>query len=212
MLNNNNESTAIEAELVLDCLDFEILVISKDFKIIFANKYYLDANHLTPDDVVGKYCYKLTHHIDHKCVPPDDPCPIDRVVQTGQPEIELHIHTDKNGGKKKVYVTSAPTEDQGLGYVHLTLPQKDNIDAKKNIDEAIKKTVDILNIINLYQRQMKDLKTKTAVLLETKQKLESKISELEKFNKLVVGRELKMIELKNKIKILEKQRALCQTG
>lgn len=40
---------------------------------------------------------------------------------------------------------------------------------------------------------------------ERTKELQGKINELERFNKLVVGRELKMIELKNEIEKLKKE-------
>ncbi|MEM5778325.1 MAG: PAS domain S-box protein [Candidatus Aenigmatarchaeota archaeon] len=43
-------------------------------------------------------------------------------------------------------------------------------------------------------------------LRKTKEDLEKKVEELEKFQKIAVGRELKMIELKKKIKELEKMK------
>ena len=53
--------------------------------------------------------------------------------------------------------------------------------------------------MNLYQEQLKEIKEKT------KKELEEKIGRLEKFNKLTVGRELRIIELKEKIQELENQ-------
>ena len=70
-------------------------------------------------------------------------------------------------------------------------------------EAALNKTLDVLQVVNLYQRQMSEIKEEKYLLEKTKKDLESKIEELEKFNTLVVGRELKMIELKKKIEELE---------
>lgn len=51
--------------------------------------------------------------------------------------------------------------------------------------------------------QAKKLVKRGGELTEINQELDSKVSELERFQKQTVGRELKMIELKNKMKILE---------
>ncbi|MCD4762335.1 hypothetical protein K8R32_05260, partial [bacterium] len=72
------------------------------------------------------------------------------------------------------------------------------------------KTVDIKNQSNKIKEQLKKEEETTRVkewLLgeqkKAKKELEEKVNELEKFQKLTVGRELKMIELKKKIKNLE---------
>lgn len=50
-----------------------------------------------------------------------------------------------------------------------------------------------------------EVKKKEAEIQKNKKKLEEKVEEMEKFNQLVVGRELKMAELKEKIEKLEKK-------
>jgi PAS domain S-box-containing protein len=50
-----------------------------------------------------------------------------------------------------------------------------------------------------------EIKKKEAEIQRNKKELEEKIREMEKFNQLVVGRELKMAELKEKIKELEER-------
>jgi PAS domain S-box-containing protein len=50
-----------------------------------------------------------------------------------------------------------------------------------------------------------EIKKKEAEIQKNKKELEEKIKEMEKFNQLVVGRELKMTELKERIKELEEK-------
>jgi uncharacterized coiled-coil DUF342 family protein len=53
---------------------------------------------------------------------------------------------------------------------------------------------------------------RTDELQKSKDQLQAKLNELERFRKLTMGRELKIIELKQKIKALEKRLAEIEGG
>lgn len=197
--------TSIEAELVLDCLDFDILIISSDFKILFANKSFLKKIECNKDKVIGQYCYKISYHLNSQCKPPLDPCPIDTVIATGNPAVKVHTHLTKDNQKVLVSVTAAAIKEVGedICYLHISLPSIPGVSNEDNINMALEKTLSVLDVVALYQRQMKEIKEKSEVLEKTKAVLESKVRDLEIFHKASVGRELKMVELKKKIEELE---------
>jgi PAS domain len=197
--------TKIESEVVLDCLDFDIFIINKDFKILFANKFFLNRLLLKREEVVGQHCYKISHHLNAPCKPPKDPCPIEKVIKTGKPSIEVHTHLTKDNKKYLVNVTAAliAGDKQGAGFLHISLPVKEKVNRPTDMEDALNKTLDVLRVVNLYQQQMIEIKRKTKLLEKTKNDLEFKVGELERFSNLVIGRELKMVELKKKIKELE---------
>jgi len=81
-------------------------------------------------------------------------------------------------GKKNVISTQLNPVKDSSGAVTAVLGIARNITARKAIEEDLKKSKDIL---------------------------QSKVEELERFNKLAIDRELRMIELKEKIKELERK-------
>ena len=197
----------IEAGLVLDCLDMDILIVSSDFKIIFANYSFLEKVKKKKEEVIGDYCYRATHHRESPCEPPNDPCPIKKVIETGQPSIEVHTHLTDENKEFLVNVIAAPVmiKKESLGFLHIAIPVKDEIKITDEMNKALEKTQEILAVVELYQEQVMELKEKTKKLEETKKQLESKLDELVKFKSVVVGRELRMIELKERVKELEKK-------
>jgi hypothetical protein len=204
---NPAEIAKLEVEAVLDCLDFDILILSRDLKITFANKSFLNRIGMKPGDVISQFCYKITHHSDTQCKPPNDPCPVEKVIKTGQPAIEAHTHLSKDNKKILVNVTAAllKNEEKEIGFIHIALPVKTGIDKDEEMKSALNKTMDVLNVVNLYQSQMKEIQEKTEMLEQTKKDLELKVNELEKFNRLAINRELEMIKLKQKVKEVEGQ-------
>lgn len=65
----------------------------------------------------------------------------------------------------------------------------------------------LANVFNMMlitiNAKITEVETGNKIVMETKHHLEERNEELEKFNKMVIGRELKMVELKNRVKTLE---------
>lgn len=147
----------------------------------------------------------MTHNRTSKCEPPRDPCPIEKLTQTSQTAVEVHTHLDKEGKEFLVNVVASPIVQKGkhIGYLHLAMPVKSKVLQKSDMETALKRSQYILEVIDLYQKQMTELKRKAEEIIKTKEQLENKIVELERYNTLTTGRELKMLELKKRIRELE---------
>jgi FtsZ-binding cell division protein ZapB len=204
----NLKITKLESEAVLNCLDFEIMILDKNFKIIFANDALLEKYNVKRGQVINNYCYKITHVRTAPCEAPHDPCPVQKVKETGKPDVEFHTHfSKKDNGEFYANVTAAPItnlKDEPL-FLHIALPAESKKKKEESIKAAMKKTLDVLQVVQLYQMQIEELKEKTKALELTKKDLEQKIKQLEIFNKTTVGRELRMIELKKQIRDMEQK-------
>jgi len=99
-----------------------ILLLSKDYKILWANDAALKQTGLAMNELLGNYCYKATHGRETICESPDDPCPVCELLETGEPGTEVHEHVDKSGSKMIVEVSAYPVKDESgeiVRFVHI---------------------------------------------------------------------------------------------
>ena len=84
-------------ENIVNGITEQIILISKDFKILWANKTFLEQFGCTIEDLSGQYCYGVTHNRQSPCQPPHDTCPVTKVLETGTPIKDIHTHRGPKG-------------------------------------------------------------------------------------------------------------------
>ncbi|HEY82663.1 MAG TPA: GAF domain-containing protein [Dehalococcoidia bacterium] len=99
-------------QTIIDSLDEDLMVLDERWRIIQANRS-LCLKH--PDqEVVGRYCYEVTHQMSHPCHSPSCTCPVRKVWQTGTPVRVVHVHRTAKGGfrqERYVEVSASPVYD-----------------------------------------------------------------------------------------------------
>ena len=110
--NSNGYSTAI-----INSLEDELMVIDHDYHIMQANEAVLTKHGKGKEEVIGKYCYDVSHNLPEICRPPHHECPVKKVWETGKPARVTHRHVyGTNNGNQNRYVdivASPITDHQG---------------------------------------------------------------------------------------------------
>jgi len=291
------KSTKQMLENIAEGITDSVFLLSLDYTILWANAAASRITGRKMENLIGNYCYAVTHNRTSPCVPPDDVCPMGDVMKTGKSTTVIHRHYKEGGEMRFVEVVVYPVKDEtgkitqfvhttrditerqkmhdeliklklglersgdaifitdGNGTITYINPSFENIYGYTK-DEAIGKTPRIIKSGLIPENQYKQFwntllakrivsgeiinKRKDGTLVvvegsnnpiidgsgkitgflaihhditnrkkaeEEKNKLDmelhKKVDELEKFNQLAVGRELKMIELKKRINELE---------
>jgi len=89
----------------LETHDQPFAVIDEGFRILAVNRAYEIAYHVHASDVVGRYCYQVSHHHDHPCFEHGEECPHRQLFQGETPQSCLHTHFDGHGAARWVRVT-----------------------------------------------------------------------------------------------------------
>jgi PAS domain S-box-containing protein/putative nucleotidyltransferase with HDIG domain len=148
-------------EKILQGIDEGILLLSKDFEILWANKKIEENSRLKMNEIVGNYCYKVTHHRDNPCEPPDDICPIEEVIKKGKSITVTHTHFDKNGNKILVEVSAYPIRNEKGEIVQFVYLCRD-ITERKRAEEELRESFRKL------QKAMKGIIHAMARIVETR--------------------------------------------
>jgi len=89
-----------------------IVLMNKDFKILWANKAFQDNSGYKIKEIIGNQCYRLTHHSETPCKLPNHLCPIGEVQKTGKAATVTHTHFDEKGNELFVEITAYPVKDE----------------------------------------------------------------------------------------------------
>ncbi|MBI4691324.1 MAG: response regulator [Nitrospirae bacterium] len=148
---------------ILETVDEGFIVIDPEYRIISANKAYLNMVNMPLEDVIGKYCYELSHHIYKPCFERGENCAVSRTFATGEPDTVIHTHHDKDGNPVYVETKSYPMKDPG-GKVVSVIEVIHNITERKKAEEEIKRRIkeleDFYEMAVGRELRMKELKEK----------------------------------------------------
>jgi two-component system, NtrC family, sensor kinase len=129
----NEELLILEAfnKSVIDSINDALLVIDPDnFKIIGMNQAALKQLGLKREELIGHYCYEMTHQTSTPCKPPNDVCPVFELLKTGMSMSVEHTHFDKEKNKVHVEVSAHPIRNPEGKIILITHIAKDITERK----------------------------------------------------------------------------------
>lgn len=134
---------ALASSIIDGMTDMVIVVNPDDFKIVSANKAYLEKEGLSTEDMVGKTCYEVLHGLSESCKSPDCKCPMYETIKTGKTAAEEHIYYDEKGEKYYEEVITAPLfngEKKLTQVMHISR----DITQRKRVEEALRESKALL--------------------------------------------------------------------
>lgn len=96
---------------IIDILPDPFVIIDQNFRIVAANRKYTERFGVSPDEVVGQCCHKISHHSDVPCSQHGEHCPLEAVFGSGEPAQVMHVHYDKDGKQEFVQLQANPIRD-----------------------------------------------------------------------------------------------------
>ncbi|MEW6117493.1 MAG: diguanylate cyclase [Nitrospirota bacterium] len=181
-----------------------ILLLSKDFKILWANKAALEETGLPLGEILNRPCYEVTHRSDHLCVPPYDPCPVYELIASGNSVVE-HIHFDRDGNRRFVEVSAYPLKDKRGEIVKFVHISKDITERKVLEEGLLKKSEQVFN----QSKELQKINAELHALYEVSKAI-SRTLDLEKLLsdilQTITGMEMFRVERKGMIFLVEGSR------
>uniref|UniRef100_A0A7V4G9D6 histidine kinase n=1 Tax=Desulfobacca acetoxidans TaxID=60893 RepID=A0A7V4G9D6_9BACT len=99
-------------ETIVNGIEDHMMVIDLDYRVLEVNRALLEMVGLKREEVVGKHCYEVSHHLNEPCTIPDHPCPLKDAVASGKAASATHIHFDKDGREHYYHVVCHPLFDE----------------------------------------------------------------------------------------------------
>ncbi len=121
-------------QAIIDSLEDELMVIDRDYRIIEANSAVLLRHGKRREEVIGRYCYDISHGAPEPCRLPHHECPIKAVWETGKPVRVTHTHIYYAKGEKReryVDIIASPITDSQGNITATTELMRDVTEAKE---------------------------------------------------------------------------------
>lgn len=119
---------------ILDTVDESFIVIDHDYRILTANKAYCRQYGRSTEEVIGRYCYEVSHGVDRPCSEMGEQCAVKEAFLTGKPHASLHRHPGPEGQEIYVDTKAFPLMD-GSGQVTSVIETINNITEKYLLEE-----------------------------------------------------------------------------
>lgn len=163
-LRNEIQQSRDYLEKVMDSIEAEIIVIDKEYRITKANKFALKA---LDSDIIGKFCYAITHRTDKPCWVEGNECPARIVFVTGENHRTTHQHMDSSGKKYFHEIMASPIKDTSGNVIQVIEVLRDITDRIRHeeiLNNKNRELVTLNSISSLLNRSLRPDEIFTQVL------------------------------------------------
>jgi PAS domain S-box-containing protein len=116
---------------LLNHIHEDIMVIGQDYRITDVNKTFQVTSGRKREDVIGHYCYEISHGYNAPCEKHGEECMLRKVFETGKASIFCHQHVHAEGWKAWVDILMSPLRDEKGNVTHVI--------------EAVREVTDLVN-------------------------------------------------------------------
>jgi len=127
------ETQALYYAMSNEMIQEDMMVIGLDYRIQDANAAMVKKLGTRIDEIKGRHCYEVTHHLDKPCSGDHHPCPLIEAVKVRKPTQTTHIHLDKSDNELHVSISCYPLiEDrQVVGVIEISKDITQDIKVEK---------------------------------------------------------------------------------
>ncbi|MBW2706837.1 MAG: PAS domain-containing protein, partial [Deltaproteobacteria bacterium] len=127
------ETRARYRSILNELIQEDVMVIGCDYRIMDVNATLLKRLGLERKDVIGRYCYEITHRQDQPCSGENHPCPLIQTMDTKKPFQTTHIHLDKDNKEIYFSISTYPMLEAGevIGAIEISRDITADINAQK---------------------------------------------------------------------------------
>ena len=127
------ETQALYYAMSNDMIQEDMMVIGLDYRILDANAAMVRKLGMRRDEIKGRFCYEVTHHLDSPCSGDHHPCPLMQAVEVRKPTQTTHIHLDKNENELHVSISCYPLieEKEVIGVIEISKDISQDIRVQK---------------------------------------------------------------------------------
>jgi len=171
--------------------DALMLMDARTYEILDVNKAFLDLYKVNYEQVIGKTCYEIIHHLSKPCfqVSNNEPCPLKETVSTGYFSNAEHVHKDPHGNNLYFEITSYPLKDvngEVTRIIHISRDVSERRRAEEDLKERLSKSEHLAALGQLVAEITHEIKNPLMMIGGFAQQLIQPVNEETKVKKLAI--------------------------
>jgi DNA-binding NtrC family response regulator len=147
---------------VINLVPEPFVLINGEYRIVAANRNYCEKYDMQEAEVIGNYCYRVSHHINEPCHLQGEHCPLKSVFESAKATEVIHEHFDSKGRPERVQLRAQPILDDDGEVMYMAESIFCLSDETTDEHKLIGRSPAMMHLISLLQRVAP---TRTTVLL-----------------------------------------------
>jgi PAS domain S-box-containing protein len=125
---------------IFESVDEGFIIVDREYRILSANRAYAEEVKMPVENIVGKYCYEVSHHSAKPCYEASEECAVRHVFEKGESRTIVHKHYTANGTPVHIKTKAYPLMRDGQGKIVTVIETLIDITQEKHLEDQLRQS------------------------------------------------------------------------